>query len=212
MVLTFYLRSHMNNKHIRPLGLPSGSIRAIASLVVVIVACQQMLLVNVTPSFLLAETLMIVLTHYFSARRGAATPLNYGLEPACDSTVSTTENPLWLPRGSVRGLITFFFIVTLIMLMQQRRVFDSNALILLGPFSSYLSGAMFRDFINWLWPTDPKAPPSWFAIWYAHLLALYVVLISLLLLVLAVYDIFPVLPNWIQSMLLASILYYFGYR
>jgi len=196
----------MSHPPLRPLGLPTGSVRAILALAVVSVACQQMLR-GEPPSLLLAETLMIVLTHYFTSRRqvqiGDALHerlLKEGLLPA-------EENPLWLPKGSVRRLIAAAFGLTVLALLVQGRLFDSNVLVLLGPFAAYLLGA-------WLGRNggDRNAAPGRFKRLLLHLLALVVVLIALLLLLLAFNDQLPGLPDWAASLLLSAILYYFGAR
>jgi hypothetical protein len=190
----------------RPLGLPTGSIRALLALVVVIVACQQMLS-SEPPSLLLAETLMIVLTHYFTTRRQIQIGdelrdrlVREGLWPA-------EENPLWLPRGAIRQLIVAAFAVTVVGLIGQGRLLDSNALTLLGPFAAYLLG----DWFGRRQRSGDRAPGR-FKRLLTHLLALCVVLIGASLLLLALTDALPGLPDWAASLLLSAILYYFGSR
>jgi hypothetical protein len=197
----------MSHSPIRPLGLPTGSIRAILALVVVTVACQQMLR-GEPPSLLLAETLMIVLTHYFTSRRQFQIGDALHERLLKDGVLPAEENPLWLPKGSVRWLIVAVFGLTVLALLVQGRLFDSNVLVLLGPFAAYLLGAWLgRKRRN-----PNNAAPGRLKRLFIHLLALVVVLIALLLLLLALNDQLPGLPDWAASLLLSAILYYFGAR
>jgi hypothetical protein len=196
----------MSNPVIRPLGLPTGSIRALLALVVVSVACQQMLS-GEPPSLLLAETLMIVLTHYFTSRRSLQVSVPLRERLIAEGLWPVEDNPLWLPRGSVRMLIVAAFVLTVLGLLVQGRVLDSNALTLLGPFAAYLLGA-------WLGRKrrGDGHPAGWFRRLLVHLLALLAILVGLVLLLLALHDLLPTLPDWVASLLLSAILYYFGSR
>lgn len=197
----------MHNQHIKPLGLPHGSVRAIIALVIVTVACHEMLS-GATPTLLLAETLMIVLTHYFTVRQQVCTDTNINKVGSGVATPTDEAHPLWLPRGSIRILIVLAFIITLVMLMSQKRLFDSNVLILLVPFASYLLGFLFRSRKS----VDPSSKPSWWKRAYVHILAILAILVSMALLLMAIYNILPIVPDWISSALLSALLYYFGTR
>lgn len=189
----------MTSSSIRPLGLPSGSIRAILALIIVTVACQQMLS-GTTPSLLLSETLMIVLTYYFTIRQHFS--INNKLE-----TITVETNPLWLPRGSIRTLIIVAFIITVLSLIAQGRLFNSNVLGMLIPFAAYLLGNFFRNKkISYF------TFPHWFNQMLVHITGLLVILIGLILLVLAFNNLLPIVPEWIASLLLSAIVYYFGVR
>lgn len=196
----------MNNSLIHPLGLPKGSIRAILALIIVTVACQQMLS-GAVPSLLLSETLMIVLTYYFTMRQQLIINPQVTIEPAIESVIVTKSNPLWLPRGSIRTLIIAAFFITVLGVMEQGRLLDSNVLGMLVPFAAYLLGGLLRN-------NRPAndAPPGWFARMLAHILGLAVIFIGFTLLYLAFNNLLPILPEWISSLLLSAILYYFGAR
>lgn len=198
----------MNHSHIRPLGLPNGSIRAILALIIVTVACQQMLS-GAIPNLLLSETLMIVLTYYFTTRQQTNTNTQTINPPpiAIENITITKSNPLWLPRGSIRILIIIAFCITVLGLIEQERLFDSNVLGMLIPFAAYLFGSLLR--YN---KTDKDTPPSWLMRMSAHILGLIVILIGITLLYLAFHNLLPILPEWIESLLLSTILYYFGTR
>lgn len=195
------------NQTIRPLGLPKGSIRAILALIIVTVACQQ-ILTGVKPSLLLAETLMIVLTHYFTTRRHVQITAYMRAKLESLGELEVEENPLWLPRGSVRGLISLAFVITVVLLIGQGRLFDPDVWTILLPFAAYLFGALFGILFR-RERAKSSAPPGWFARMFIHLLALFVVFVGITLLFLAFYS---NMPDWVASMLLSAILYYFGTR
>lgn len=145
----------MHHQHTNALGLPRGSVRAIIALVVVSVACLQMLNGS-TQNLLLAETLMIVLTHYFTVRQQVCIDTSTHNKASNINTVPIDEaHPLWLPRGSIRSIISLAAIVTVVMLIGQGRLLDSNVLTLLIPFASYLLGFLFRS----RKPAHPSSEP-----------------------------------------------------
>jgi hypothetical protein len=199
----------MSHLLVHPLGLPKGSIRAILALIIVIIACQQMLN-GAVPNLLLSETLMIVLTHYFTARQHNSDDhkINVINKPVVETIRLNEPNPLWLPRGSIRILIVTAFIITVLGLIEQGRLFDSNVLGMLIPFAAYLLGSLLKrnktinaDYSN-----------SWFMQILIHITALIAILIGFLLLFLAFNNLLSTLPEWIASLLLSAILYYFGSR
>lgn len=197
-----------NSQSFRPLGMPNGSVRAILALTVVIVACQQML-TGGTPSVLLSETLVIVLTHYFAARQNIHIGAKLRAKLKSTGDWPQEEKPLWLPHGTIRSLITAAFLITVIMLIEQERLLDSNVLTLLAPFAAYLLGTLLRQKRE-----EPESgkPRSWFARASLHLSAILVVGSSLILLMLAFNNMLPAINDWIASLLLSTILYYFGTR
>jgi len=197
----------MTTSTIYPLGLPQGSIRAILALIIVTVACQQMLS-GAIPSLLLSETLMIVLTYYFTTRQHDVVNTSVSIKPTVEIVRSTASNPLWLPRGSIRSLIIAAFFITVSGLIAQGRLLDSNVLGMLIPFAAYLLGGVFRRNKK----LDSDNPPSWFSQMLAHFMGLMVILMGLTLLYLAFYDILPIVPEWVASLLLSIIVYYFGAR
>ncbi|KOR32987.1 hypothetical protein TI05_03810 [Achromatium sp. WMS3] len=194
------------NETIQPLGLPTGSIRALLALVVVIVSCQQ-ILSGIEPNLLLSETLMIVLTHYFTTRRYVNITKSLRTQLENRGELEKEENPLWLPRGSIRSLISIAFGVTVILLITQGRLFDTQAWAILVPFAAYLIGGFFRQSKE-----KSSKPPNWFRRIFAHLLALIVVFVGISLLYLTFSEGLPKMDEWEASLLLSVILYYFGTR
>ena len=94
-----------------PLGLPSGSVRALLTLLVLLIVAVQMLS-GEEMSPLWVETLLITLAHYFTSRRfiNLSPELIPDLEKA--GHLEPEINPLYLPRHSIRIVIvaTFFFV------------------------------------------------------------------------------------------------------
>jgi hypothetical protein len=79
---------------------------------------------------------------------------------------------------------------------------------MLIPFAAYLLGSLLKrnktinaDYSN-----------SWFMQILIHITALIAILIGFLLLFLAFNNLLSTLPEWIASLLLSAILYYFGSR
>src|SRR5262245_59259456 len=84
-----------------PLGLPAGSVRALLAFMVLGLMWAVLLAPAVEPvgvPLYLYYLLFLILGHYFAA---------HGHSIAGPTT--GTKSPLYLPRGSVRGLILFGF-------------------------------------------------------------------------------------------------------
>src|SRR5262245_17810489 len=82
-----------------PLGLPTGSVRALLTLLIVaVVVCETVRGRPVTE--LWSETLLIALAHYFTSRRfvGLSPQVLGQLERA--GHIPQESNPLFLPRHS----------------------------------------------------------------------------------------------------------------
>ncbi len=197
-------------KTIHPLWMPPGSIRAILALTIVGIVIYQ-ILAGAGVGLLLSETLSIVLTHYFASRRSVALPPALLNSPEIQKLAEPENNPLWLPRGSVRVIIMVAFIAMIAILLTRGQLFSANALGTVALIFAYLGGVLIR----WLRNDANKPPrPPRFPI-LIHLQGLLVLMACFFVVLLALGstgDANVGLPHWIEQILLAFILYYFGSR
>jgi hypothetical protein len=131
-----------------PLGLPNGSVRALLTLLIVAVVITQVARGHGV-STLWTETLMIALAHYFSTRRfiKLAPELIHQLEAA--GAVETELHPLFLPNRSIRIIIFAAFAGLAVYLYAQGRLFESQALSILGVVAAYFFGTIARMALHW---------------------------------------------------------------
>jgi hypothetical protein len=197
------------------LGWPPGSVRALLSLLVVVLVCSLMLIPpresgvpTPIPAYLI-YLLFLVLGHYFAARghmRGQSD--------------AWSQQPLYLPRGTVR----FILLVGLVGTCVYRYVTDAAGfeaqwlasvqalqaypmlpvIVLLG----FFSGALLRTLIG-------RQPPPWWQDLEAWLSLISVLLMGVATLIHLVID--PSLsdpmslPFW-EGLLSAVVAFYFGER
>src|SRR5688572_26309267 len=92
-----------------PLGLPSGSVRAILTLLIVAVVVVQVIR-GTEVERLWIETLMIALAHYFTSRRFISLPPDVIRRLETEGHVEHEAHPLCLPRHSIRAILALTFI------------------------------------------------------------------------------------------------------
>jgi hypothetical protein len=194
-------------KTIRPLGMPIGSIRAILALTIVGITIHQ-LLTGASVGLLLSETLMIVLAHYFASRRIIKLPPDLQKRLEAEGVIGADEQPLWLPRGSVRFIILTAFAFAIIVLLLQGRLFDYNTIGTIALIFAYLGGVLMRWFKGW---GKKASKPPRFSL-FTHLLALFVLLACFFVVLITISGELSGLPHWMEEILLAFILFYFGSR
>jgi hypothetical protein len=190
-----------------PLGIPTGSVRALLTiLIVTVVICQVVTGKGVEP--LWAETLMIALAHYFTSRRFI------NLSPAViqrleeEGYVETEAHPLYLPRHSVRILLTIAFIVLTIYLYRMDHLFEPKSLSILGAFFAYLLGIVVRGILHW-WT---KGKPSKGIRGWEDVKAGVVLLVLGSTAGAYLWDRSDLAPSWLQNAALGLVLFYFGSR
>jgi hypothetical protein len=193
-----------------PLGLPSGSVRALLCLIVVAFLVTQTAR-GVRIDVVWTEALMIMLAHYFTTRRfvSLSNELREKLEAAGE--IDPDENPLWLPRHSVRILLIAAFGGLAYYLYAHGRLFDSQALALLVSVGAYLLGITVRGFLGWWSRRTGLTSPAW---WIDMKAAgtLLVVLVAVGLQVFGTKEIHGVDAARLQDFSLGLVLYYFGSR
>lgn len=131
-----------------PLGLPTGSVRALLTLIVVAVVVARVALGR-SPDPLWIETLLIALAHYFTSRRFVS------LTPAVmqrleqEGVLAKEKNPLYLPKNSIRTIIIGTFVGLGIYLYREPKLVTPEAIALLSMVFAYLLGAIVRSISGW---------------------------------------------------------------
>lgn len=190
------------NPNPRPLGLPSGSIRALLALMLVLLFCYQTA-IGQDSGLLLSEALMIVLAHYFAARRVVALPPDITRQLEERGSLVAEANPLWLPRGSIRATILLAFVLLALLLALDGRLLDPATLGSVGLIFAFLAGVALR----WFRRDRSRAPR--FRFW-VHLKAFLVLVIGVLVVAATLSGI--EMPGPVENLLLAFVLFYFGSR
>lgn len=133
-----------------PLGLPSGSVRALLTLLIAAVVILQ--LGRGQPVELLwTETLLIALAHYFTSRRFIKLPPEIIRRLTEEGQIDDEARPLYLPCYTIRALLMLAFAALALYLYRQNRLFSSQSVSILGVVFAYLLGivARFRTIRGW---------------------------------------------------------------
>jgi hypothetical protein len=126
-----------------PLGLPRGSIRALLTLMIVAVVIAQ-LVRGEKIDVLWTETLMIAMAHYFASRRFIRLPPEVIKRLINEGYIELEARPLYLPSHSIRVILIVSFVGVGIFLYRQGRLFEPQALSILGVVLAYLLGVFVR--------------------------------------------------------------------
>jgi hypothetical protein len=190
-----------------PLGLPSGSVRALLTLLIVAVVITQVVRGReVEP--LWTETLMIALAHYFTSRRfiNLAPDLMRRLET--EGRVEAEAHPLYLPRHTVRALLILVFVGLAVYLFRQDQLLQPPALSILGVVFSYMLGILARALLLW-WTKGRKTNTIQ---WWEDIKALVVLLALMLTAGAYLLDRSDLVPHQVRNATLGLVLFYFGSR
>ncbi len=190
-----------------PLGLPTGSVRALLTLIIVAVVVSKLALGR-TLDELWIETLLIALAHYFTARRFVS------LSPAVlqrlenEGVIEKERQPLYLPRSSIRTIIVGAFVGLGIYLYQKQRLFEVQSLALLSMVFAYLFGSIVGGITSWLNRRRARSPSGT----WGDLRALIVLGAMLTVAVPEFVVEEQLLPPLIHRIALGLTLFYFGSR
>jgi hypothetical protein len=206
-------RSAATTRH--ALGWPPGSIRALLALMVAGLVCALMLIPprdpdkpTPIPAYLL-YLLFLILGHYFAARGSSV-----------GQTHALTDQPLWLPRHTIRLLLLVGLVGTCVYkIVTDRHAFDEQwevtaramqdwPLLPLIVQLAFFAGVILR------WIIGPQ-PGPWFQDLEAWFSLIAVLLMSITTLMhLVIYPSlseYPNLPFW-EGMLASVVAFYFGER
>ena len=126
-----------------PLGLPSGIIRALLTLLIVAVVIVQ-LGRGQEVELLWTETLMIALAHYFTSRRFIKLPPDVIRRLTEEGAIEAEPRPLFLPQYTIRAVLILAFAGLAVYLCWRRQVFEPQALSVIGVVFAYTLGIVAR--------------------------------------------------------------------
>jgi hypothetical protein len=193
-----------------PLGLPSGSIRALLAIFVMGFIIRQTAL-NQKVGLLWSETLMIVLAHYFTSRRFVELPRELREQLEAEGRIPDDRGPLYLPKHSIRGLIVLSFIGLGWYLYEEGRLFSQESLQLLGTVGAYFLGMLFKAIKSWFSAQGTVQPANWWDDLKA-LITLALVVGTIAVELFQWGDQVPVKQEQLESTMLGVVLFYFGSR
>lgn len=179
-----------------PLGLPSGSVRALLTLLIVAVVIVQMIR-GKDVELLWTETLMIALAHYFTSRRFIKLPPDMIRRLTEEGRIESESYPLYLPRWSIRGILILSFLGLAVYLYWDDRLWQSQTLSILGVVFAYLLGVVARI----------RAVPGWEDLKAAIVLLVLATTAGAYLL-----DHADLVPRQLRDITLGLVLFYFGSR
>lgn len=190
-----------------PLGLPSGSVRALLTLMVVGVICFD-IVKHQAVEIVWAETLMIALAHYFTTRRFVNLPPEVLAKLEADGVLQKEPYPLYLPRGSIRAVILASFIGVAVYEFQQGRLWEPAIVSILGALVAYFVGNLIRSVRDW-WYRGRSLPPT--RLW-GDIKAITCLGGLLLISLLRITQHQNLLPAHSEAVVMALTLFYFGSR
>ena len=192
------------------LGLPSGSIRALLTLMTVgFITIQTARGEKV--SLLWFESLMIVLAHYFASRRLVQMSPELRARLIAEGALESEPNPLYLPRHSLRLFIVGAFVALAVYLLQHGRILDPVAVPIFIAVGSYFLGIGFQAFMSWRKRGKPAASG---ASRTDDIRALFTLGAVALVIVIQLTGWQSLIPHGdkLESLPLALMLFYFGSR
>ncbi len=196
---TFFLFHIPNQFRDEPLGLPSGSVRALI-MILLSISCWFLILSDEqVPNYLL-NLILIVIGCYFSVRT------NYmGLTSFFNRLIEVEENPLSLPKGCIRGFIVLGFSISAAYLLIRDSFFDFGYVEFFFIFTGLIIGFMVNKLTSG-YREDNRY------IMLGHLKAFVVLLMTLSLFILIVSDSMDTIDSSLIRLISASIGFYFGSR
>lgn len=190
-----------------PLGMPTGSVRALLTLIVLAVVLTN-LARGREVDVLWIQTLLIALAHYFTSRRFVALPPDVKEKLEDDGVIERERHPLFLPRNSIRTLIVAAFAGLAVYLYREHRLFEPQAASLLGVVSAYFLGALIGGIGKWF--TRRRVRPA--SGTWGDLKALVVLIVLVLAAVPELLDQPLNLPPIFHQIALGLMLFYYGSR
>ncbi len=190
-----------------PLGLPTGSVRALLTLTVVGIVIQAVVRER-SLDIIWTETLLIALAWYFTSRRFVALPPDVIEQLQREGVIERESSPLFLPRHSIRVLLAAAFTALAVWLYQQGRLFTTREFSLLLLVAAFVLGAILQSITGWFGKRRRSRPSSR----WGDLKALAVLSVVGLA---AAAELLPdrgPIPQEFDRIALAAMLFYFGSR
>jgi len=190
-----------------PLGLPTGSIRALLTLLILAVVAHQIVLGR-TVAVIWTETLVIALAYYFTYRRFVSLPRDVIVRLEHEGTLPKEPNPLWLPRHSIRFLIILAIAELGAYLYREQRLLEPQVITIFGTVLSYLLGVFISSVTSW-WTKGRKTLAT--HLW-EDIKAVAVILVLAATAGLYFLGEADLVPSWLQTATVGLVLFYFGSR
>ena len=190
-----------------PLGLPTGSVRALLTLIVVAVVVTKMVFHHF-PNSIWIETLLIALAHYFTSRRFVSLSPEVMRRLEDDGAIDRERHPLYLPKNTIRFAIIAAFVGLGIHLYREGRLLDEKTIALLSMVFAYLLGAIVGGISNWF--SRRRSQPA--SGTWGDIKALIVLAAMLLVAVVELLDQGAMLHPLVERIALGLTLFYFGSR
>ena len=190
-----------------PLGLPTGSVRALLTLIVVAVVVTKMVFHRPFDS-VWNETLLIALAHYFTSRRFVSLSPEVMRRLEDDGSIDRERHPLYLPKNTIRFAIIAAFVGLGIHLHREERLFEKETIALLSMVFAYLLGSIVGSIANWF--NRRRSQPA--AGTWGDIKALIVLTAILLVAVVELLDQGAMLDPLVERIALGLTLFYFGSR
>jgi len=191
-----------------PLGLPKGSVRALLTLLIVSVVCHELYSGRSVGVFW-SETLMIALAHYFTSRRFVDLPQDVIKRLEAEGHLPRESSPLYLPRNSIRLIITAAFVGLGIQLYRKWQTIPAVALPVLGVVFAYSIGLLTGRIWKRLFRSKPNSKIS---VWWNNAKALLVLAALTVTAVAHLTQQADLIPEQFTNITLGLVLFYFGSR
>jgi hypothetical protein len=196
------------NFHARPpLGLPTGSVRAILTLLILAVVVHEIVLGRHV-AIIWTETLVIALAYYFTYRRFVSLPREVLLRLEQEGALPREPNPLGLPRHSIRVLIILTIGALGVYLYREHRILEPQVITIFGTALCYLLGVFLSAVTAW-WSKGRKTLTT--HVW-EDIKAVVVLLTVAATATLHFLGSPDLVPGWLQTTTVGLVLFYFGSR
>jgi hypothetical protein len=196
------------NFHARPpLGLPTGSVRALLTLLILAVVVHEVVLGRPV-AVIWTETLVIALAYYFTYRRFASLPREVIIRLEREGTLPTEASPLGLPRHTIRILIILAIGALGAYLYREDRLLEPQVITIFGTALCYLLGVFISGVTSW-WSKGHKTLATHFWEDIKAAVVLMTVAATAGLHFLGRSD---MVPHWLETTTVGLVLFYFGSR
>jgi len=190
-----------------PLGLPTGSVRAVLTLLILAIVVHEIVLQRKV-EVIWTETLVISLAYYFTYRRFVSLSRDVLIRLEREGAIPHEPNPLGLPKHTIRILIVLTFGGLGAYLYREGRLLEPQVLTIFGTVLCYLLGVFVSAFAAW-WSKGHKTLGS--HVW-EDLKAVAVLLAVGATATLHFMSGPDMVPGWLQPATVGLVLFYFGSR
>ena len=196
------------NFHARPpLGLPTGSVRAVLTLLILAIVVHEVVLGRMV-AVIWTETLVISLAYYFTYRRFVSLSRDVLIRLEREGAIPHEPNPLGLPKHTIRLLIVLSIGGLGAYLYREGRLLEPQVVTIFGTALCYLLGVFISGFTTW-WSKGHKTLATHF---WEDIKAVVVLLTVAATAVLFFASGPEMVPKWLETATVGLVLFYFGSR